>query len=285
MTMELRTERIKVPPLAPAVQPGPAAAAWIAFEAPTAAGLLRLWVWGGVRHAADAAVLLDGCAPLLDALDAWIDFAPAWRWCSQGPSPDPATPHARAQWQPSDSGEGHAGCRIDVPWALLRGLPVPGDALAAQLRWAATPAVLVLAQMRLTDDETAALEPGGAVLLPASLDSGWHGRLRACDEPAIPAAGLAVALPRPWTPQPVSAADKATAAADDAWCEVRLGMPQPMDARALAGWQACEPLEPDARASLWRCAAESGPARYLAGGVLMPWGDGWALRIDSFEVA
>ena len=282
--MELQTDRIKVPPLVPAVQPGLATQTWIAFEAPTAAGLLLLWIRGGARHAADAAVLLDSSAALLDALDAWIGFAPAWRWCAQGPTTDPVAPHARAQWQPSGAEDSQPGCRIDLPWTLLRGLPAPGDPLAARLHWAVTPAVLVLTQMRLSDDETAALEPGGALLMPASMDAAWQGRLRACDEAATPATGLPVALPRPWAPEPATAA-KVPASADDAWCEVRLGMPRPMDARALAGWTACGPFEPDMRASLWRCAGESGPARYLAGGVLLPWGDGWALQIDALDPA
>lgn len=279
--MELHTDRIKVPPLVPAAPSGPVAAGWVAFEAPTTAGPLRLWVWGGVRHAADAALLLDGCSPLLDAVDAWLDFAPAWRWCAQGPSAEPAAPHARAQWQPAD---GHPSCRIDLPWPLLRGLPPPSEPFAAQLRWATTPAVLVLAQMRLADDEVAALEPGGAVLLPASMHADWQGRLRAGDEPATPATGLAVALPRPWAPEAGRSADAVTSA-DDGWYEVRLGMPQGVDARALAGWRACEPFDRDSRASLWRCAGESGPAGHLASGVLTPWGDGWALLIDAADPA
>jgi hypothetical protein len=277
--MELRTDRIKVPPLAPAAQSAPAAAAWIAFEAATAAGGLRLWAWGAVRHAADAAVLLEACAPLLDALEAWIDFAPAWRWCPQGPSAG-AAPQARAQWQPPGEPSGTSGCRIDLPWALLRSLSPPAEALAAQLHWSVTPAVLVLTHMALSDEDIAALEPGGAVLLPASMEPEWQGRLRACDELASPVAGLPVALPRPWTPVPTAGRDTA-AHGDDAACEVRLGMPRTLDARALAGWQACEPFEPDTRVSLWRCAGDSGPAQVLASGVLMPWGDGWALQIDA----
>jgi hypothetical protein len=35
------------------------------------------------------------------------------------------------------------------------------------------------------------------------------------------------------------------------------------------------------RASLWRCAGPSGAERFLAGGRLLPWGDGWAMLIES----
>ena len=285
--MEMHTtKKLRVPPLAPPAPSGPVVAGWAIFEAPTAAGSLRLWVHGIVRHAADAAVLLETCAPLLDALDAWLDFSLVWRWSQPGATADTLAPQARAQWsrearQPDD-GHGQPSCRIDLPWALLRGLAAPAEPLAAQLRWTLTPGVLVLTQMRLDDDELAALEPGGAVLLPASMAAGWQGRLRSSNEPAAPLAGLPVALPTPWTPEPITV-EWATPYEGDDLCELRLGLPRPMDARALAGWQRIEPIETDARASLWRCAGEAGPARYLAGGVLMPWGDGWALRIDSLD--
>jgi len=283
--MELQTKKIKVPPLAPPAQPGPAVAGWAAFEAPTAAGSLRLWAHGVVRHAADAAVLLETCAPLLDALDGWIDFALAWRWCPPDPKGGATVPHARAQWSAearTPDSQGQPSCRIDLPWALLRGMAAPPEPLAAQLRWVMTPAVLVLTQMRLDDDDLAALEPGGVVLVPASMTVGWQGRLRPSDEAAVPLAGLPVALPTPWTPEPITV-EWATPYEGDELCELRLGLPRPMDARSLAGWQRIEPIEAEARASLWRCANEAGPARYLASGVLMPWGDGWALRVDSLE--
>ena len=286
--MELPTKKLRVPPLAPPPQSSPVVAGWATFEAPTAAGSLRLWVHGIVRHAADAAVLLETCAPLLDALDAWIDFSLAWRWCPQGAPVGPVKPHARAQWsaqaRPLDDGQGHPSCRIDLSWALLRGLAAPPETLATQLRWTVTPGVLVLTQMRLDDDELAALEPGGAVLLPASMAPGWQGRLRASDEPATALAGLPVALPTPWTPEALAAGSANPNEGDDL-CELRLGLPRPMDARSLAGWQRIDPIDPEARVSLWRCASETGPARYLASGVLMPWADGWALRIDSLDEA
>jgi hypothetical protein len=286
--MELHTRKMKVPPLAPPAPSGPAVAAWAAFEAATAAGSLRVWAHGTVRHAADAAVLLDTCAPLLDALDGWLDFALAWRWCAQGPNVGATAPHARAHWNAEaptfDPGQGQPSHRIELPWALLRGLAPPPATLAAQLRWAMAPAVLVLAQMRLDDDELAALEPGGALLLPASMTPGWQGRLRPCDEAAGAHAGLAVALPTPWTPEPM-ATEAASTGEDGELCEVRLGLARPMDARSLAGWQRCEPIEAEARASLWRCAGETGPTRYLAGGELMPWGDGWAFHIESLHQA
>jgi hypothetical protein len=49
----------------------------------------------------------------------------------------------------------------------------------------------------------------------------------------------------------------------------------------LAGWATGSLVELAPRASLWRCAGPTEPERFLAGGRLLPWGDGWAMLIES----
>jgi hypothetical protein len=58
-------------------------------------------------------------------------------------------------------------------------------------------------------------------------------------------------------------------------------MPTPMAAAGLAGWLDGPVGPAGPAASLWRRAAARQPACRLAGGRLMPWGDGWALSIES----
>jgi hypothetical protein len=273
--MTLHAEQLKPVAHAPA-----AAAPWAVFEAPTAEGTVRVGVPGSVRHAADAAVALQACAPMLDALDAWFGFAPAWRWCAPGTPAGGATAHARATWRHEAASTGSA-CRIDLPWPLLRQLDAPPAPLAAQLHWSAAPATLVLAQMPLDDVELDMMEPGGAVLLPCSMVTPWLGWLRAADEDAAAGSGLPVALANPWQAQAPPSAERAAQpeSNDAALVEVRLALPRPLNAAQLAGWINIDRAEPEARASLWRCAG--GSARYLASGALMPWGDGWALHLET----
>lgn len=261
------------------------AAAWAAFEAPTAAGSARLWVLDHVRHAADAAIALEASAPLLDALDAWFGFSPAWRWCAPGSGLGPSQPHARAQWHGADGAQ-RPGCRIELPWPLLRSLPAPPESLAQQLRWTAVPATLVLGQFPISEEDLQCLEPGGAVLLPGSMARPWLGWMRAADEKAVPGAGLPVVLASPFAPQPLGSATAggpAPVAADDELFEVRLAMPLPLEAPHLAGWSSATPDATGARASLWRCAGDGGGARKLGVGSLLPWGDGWALHVETLE--
>jgi len=105
VTMSTHAEQMKPMAHAPLGAPTIAPLPWATFEAPTAEGAVRLWVHDTVRHAADAALTLESCAPLLDALDAWFGFAPAWRWCAPGTPSGGVPPHARAQWRrdPADS--------------------------------------------------------------------------------------------------------------------------------------------------------------------------------------
>ncbi len=282
--MTTRTERITPMAHAPQAATMPLPAPWAAFEAPTAEGAVRLWVRDAVRHAADAALALAACAPLLDALDAWVGFAPAWRWCPPGTPAGGVAPHARALWHRDDSaGARPLACRIELPWSLLRQLDAPPAPLAAQLHWSAAPAMLVLARLPLDDGELDMLEPGGALLLPCSMTAPWHGWLRAVDEGAGADSGLSVRLTDPWHLEIVAAAERPPQdeQLDSGLYEVRLALPRPLDAAQLAGWQAGAPGEPETRASLWRCAGDGGNGRHVASGTLMPWGDGWALHLET----
>lgn len=285
-TARIETLRAAVPP-AHAGDAFALAGAW--FEASTNAGALRLYVSDGARHAVEAAVVLQRCEPLLDALDAWTGSALEWRWIAAATSVAPTASHARAHWNAS-SDETSAGspeltCRLELPWTLLRTLAAPGDALV-RLHWSAVPMVLVVSQQRIGADELALLEPGGAVVLPESMRPSWHGLLRALDEPARAGWGAPVVLSVPTAPQRIRTAASAVAAAaadgdGQIAVEVRLEPPHAIACDRLATWFEGDLGAFDPRASVWRCATERAPARFLASGRLMPWGDGWALAVDA----
>jgi hypothetical protein len=170
-------------------------------------------------------------------------------------------------------------------------MPPPPAALASQLDWPLLDAVLVLAELQLDPAELALLEPGGAVLLPQTLRPPWHGSLRGADE--APQASVAVDLSVPWRPRlgaRGAALPETSMAADPARvaCELRLDLPLGVNAQRLAGWRregdAGEIVQlPEAglRAALWRCGAPGQGAHALAAGRLMPWGDGWALAVET----
>jgi hypothetical protein len=264
------------------------AGAW--FEAAAPGGSLRLYASGNARHAADAAVTLGRCDALLDALDAWLGTVLDWRWLAASASVTSTTSHARAHWRPDEAkGRKDLGCRLELPWSLLRAAPAPDEALARQLQWADVPVVLSIAQLAIGRDELALLEPGGAVILPASMQPSWHGALRTVDESCAPANGAPVALASPWSPRRIKAGARlearAEAAGDRVLCEVRLGIRHAVPADRLAGWFEGEFGDVGPRAGLWRCANDREPATCLANGQLMPWGDGWALVIgDLYEI-
>jgi len=282
--------RVQPIPRAQSAPASPLTGAW--FEAQTGGGSMRLYASGSARHAADAAVALGRCDALLDALDAWTEAPLEWRWIAAPASVTATASHARAQWRPEESarsGKKELACRLELPWTLLRKLPAPDPELARQLHWLEVPVVLAIAQLHIGEDELALLEPLGAVVLPESMQSSWHGCLRALDEPAQPGAGVPVTLPSPWSPRRTKSGSRgavaAAAAGDRIRCEVRLGMAHPVPGDRLAGWYEGDLGEVTTRAGLWRCATEREPARCLATGELMPWGDGWALALrELYEI-
>jgi hypothetical protein len=179
---------------------------------------------------------------------------------------------------------------LELPWALLRGLEPPPEALARQLQWPDVSAAVVLSRLRVDEEALRTLEPGGAVILPESMRPDWHGVLRATNEPAAADVGVALDLSSPCSPRLVDgparqAAASAIAAPSEAdpaiVCEVRLGTTRVLGAECLAGWRGGELGEQGPQASLWHCAGAHDSPRCLASGRLMPWGDGWALALDA----
>ena len=251
------------------------------FEAPTQHGLLQLLARTDLDSAgcaAQAAVLLEGCADLLGALDAWLGQDLAWRWPASNPV---LTPGADGPHWPA------AASQLQAPWALWRALPAPPPLLAQGLLWPEREAVLSLGWLALDADELAALEPGGAVLLPlvpgGGPDNSTACRLRALDEAPGPQVGLPLAWrpdrpPRllpPGGPGP----DAQPGPAAGTLCEFRLSHPVPLPGRLLTGW--ADPVLPATPpdAGLYRGGAA------LASGTLVPWGDGWALLVRSLATA
>lgn len=253
------------------------------FSAPSRFGPLLFELAGGVRHAADAAIALQRCEPLLTALHDWTGIAHEWRWTDRSRLRLTADSYALARWQITD----HLHGLVELPWALMRSLSMPPASLAQCLTWPTLPAVLSVSRFRLSIDELRQLEPGGAVVLPESLTAPWHGFLRAAAEPAQRGLGVPVDLSSPAlpclapavpTPAQMEETDMRVA------CEVRLGLSQALPVDRLGGWCTGETLdEICASATLWRCAGAR-PAR-LATGRLMPWGNGWALAIESLDAA
>lgn len=255
------------------------------FDAPSPFGVLRLCVRGpsAAGHAAAAALALQQAAPLLDAFDDWSLLDADWRWLDvPAEAPAPGT-HVGADWQPV--ADAPLAARLELPWPLLRHLPPP-EALAGVLRWPALPATAVVARLELDGDELAALEPGGAVLLPESMRPGWLGLLRAADEPA--GTGVAVALHPQSARLAPTVLERSSAApplpADPARpiaCEVRLASVAAIGVERLAGWAPGALGELGPCASLWRNAGPHGAASLLASGHLLPWGDGWAMALET----
>lgn len=258
------------------------------FEAPTPHGPLALCLHeagGPAAHAAAAALALQRAAALLQPIDDWLgDGAPDWRWA---PAP-PAGPDAAALRLPWREG----GHQLIAPWRWLRALPPPPPALAAELQWPAIEARLGITRLRLAGEQLQQLEPGGALLLPASMRPGWTGWLHGSTEPAEAGSALLLDDParprmRGHTPAPTQAGEitlDMDGMVGGRPCEVRLHLTRALPAGCLAGW--CdEPLRdaiaPDLAASLWQCATVREPERCLAQGRLLPWGDGWALLIDG----
>jgi hypothetical protein len=258
--------------------PVPDGLAW--FEAASAFGPLFLCVQsdGAVPHAAAAAVLLQWAASVLDAVDDWTVLELDWRWTPVPHAAD-AGSHLVVRWPVEEAAPRAA--HLVLPWSLVRHLPPPSGILVDGVRWEPAQASVVVARLALAADELDALEAGGAVVLPESMRPDWRGVLRARGEPL--AAGAPLALATPHAPQ-VVARDAATPAlsldAGAVMCEVRLAGTPMVAIERLAGWQPGSVGHLGERAVLWRC---DGVPRRCAAGTLMPWGDGWALAIDTVQ--
>jgi hypothetical protein len=260
--------------------------AW--FEAPTPGGPLRLAVAtleGAPRHAAAAAIALHGCEPLLAGLEDWAGDALDWRWTGEAPHPVPGS--VTIGWR-------DGLVRLQCPWSWLRRPRRPLQGCVDGLALPGVAATLVAARLHLPSQALLALEPGGALIVPASLQPVWCGVLRAAGQgvhAAADAGGVVVALAgvdgaTPMLPRYAPALDPAAAFVvhgDPAHrlCELRLDLPHPVPTDGLAGWREGPVGAAGPAASLWLCRQACGDARPLARGHLMPWGDGWALAIGS----
>lgn len=184
--------------------------------------------------AAEAAVVLDLAGELLDALAAaGLASDAGWQWVSESG----VTTGAEAHWRGVD-----AQVRLTLPWSMLRALgqapEVPG------LQWQPAPAEVVLAQWRLSDEELAALEPGGLLLL----DGEALPRLRARSEPMTG---------EPW--------------------QLVARWEQPLPLETVMGWSGARPALP----SHCLLIEAARPDVIRARGRLLPWGSGQAFRIEA----
>lgn len=279
-------------PMEATTRPFPSATAVGGYEAFVADGRLTLaleTVSGQPPGcAAEAALRLALAEPLLAALEAWCGLgasggaAPDWQWRTE-----PAEPPVRGatlRW----AGAG-VGARLTLPWALLRRLPPPPLQSALQAgSWSPVAAHLVLAVLVPVAEERAALEPGGAVLLPASFEPDWLARLRAADEDTPggtwvvldPVAGVAATCAAGEDPTRLLADARPP---DDAVCwELRCSLPEPVAPDLLLGWRD-EPLPVGLaqRVALWQVDPTEAEAQCVAQGRLMPWGEGRALWVDA----
>ena len=179
------------------------AGAWLRYEGSVAEGSLRLRVRAPSAKctATIAAIALDDCDGLLQAIDGWLQAEVEWQWENEGEAgelrgrPDPTL--ALAEVDPVEDGTSRSAlppCRLEVPWSVLRRAGAPPLPLAGRLGWHATPALLTLSTMDLEDAELSAIEAGGAVVLPESMQPQWAGWLHLPGEP--PQHGLSVAVIR-----------------------------------------------------------------------------------------
>lgn len=258
----------------------------------------------GAAAAAQALLRAEG---LLMALDTWcveagLETLP-WSWsAADGPGDvGDRGQAARARWHGravdvveglDDAVDATAGAAVGLtlgaPWPALRRLGAPRPSLRAALQWDEAWAVCVLDRFALDADDEARLEPGGAVLIAASLCSPWLGALRAAGEAGD--AGLALGLAAAEggvaiVATPVNAAADApaprSAAASTPTWEIRSLHPIRVPVAVLCGWS--PPGAPWPRAlftelELARCSAGSAPRPYMPGS-LMPWGRGVAMLL------
>lgn len=188
--------------------------------------------------AAEAAVVLDLAGELLDGLAAaGLVTAADWQWVAQAGGVSAAA--AQANWRGAE-----VQARLSLPWAALRGLGAVPD--VPGLQWQPAAAECVLAQWQLDDEEVAALEPGGLLLL----DGAAAPALRVRGEPII---GMPWQLVARWE--------------------------QPLPVDVLMGWSAARPPLP-AACQLIEAAR---PDAVRARGRLMPWGSGQAFRVEAMN--
>ena len=248
---------------------------------------MRLWVPARVRHAADAAVALAILRAAARRARRLVGLRAGLALVAPGTPSGGVPPHARAQWHRDMR-------RRRPPRCVPRRAAVVAAATARRPAGTAGGATalepghrhLVLAQLPLDDVELEIAGAGRRLLLPV-FDGPRHGKA-GCAPPTKarrPAAVWPVRLADPWHAPGAAggrACGRAADATDAGLYEVRSVAATPARRGSAGRLAARRPRRaPDARASLWRCAGDGGSARYLASGALMPWGDGWALHLET----
>ncbi len=274
------------------------------FIADSGAGPLGLGVPCGAAappHAAAAAVLLADAEPVPAALDIAQGEPLAWSWVAQPHAPAPGPSSGLVLRSRTDP----ATC-VHLPWAWWRARQSRAHAVAdwaEAFEWPEVPATLRAGRLRLSAQELDDLEPGGAVLWAAPAARGWRAALvpDACQDALLEvwlagppgASPLSPRLAAPGEPPlPADGGDLPVPEPHDAdgtgrLCELRFELVRPLSPRLLAGAGEAGGATPGPTRSLvqlWQCAERRQPECRLASGHLLPWGDGWALVIDSLEI-
>lgn len=283
----------------PAADRAPPSLTW--FVAETGTGPLGLGLPCGAApppHAAAAALLLADAEAVLAALDVAHGEPLAWSWVARAHAPAPG-PYAGLMLR---SHTDPATC-VQLPWTWWRARQGRAQASTDWVEvfaWPEVPATLRAGRLRLSAQELDDLEPGGAVLWPAAAAPGWRGTLvpAACQEALVEvwlagppgASPLSPRLAGPCEPPlPADGEDVPVPEPHDVegtgrLCELRFDLERPLSPRFLAGAGEAGGASPGPTRSLvhlWQCAESRQPECWLASGHLLPWGDGWALVIES----
>ncbi len=282
------------------------------YRADGALGSWRLEMQMPKAAASDATVVSAAQAlrliePLLGALDQWCADADhelaLWAW-SAGTHAHGADARrgATARWQwPATNGSGHKQeaqaqqtpqatlhGTLTVPWPVLRRLGAMPASLENLLQWELAEAVCVLDRFALSAEDEQNLEPGGAILMQATLQTPWLGTLRAAGEAA--GEGLPIELSESngivsgfeageshvvVTPPAIPKA---------ATWEVRSRRSASLPVALLCGWTPLDAALPQGlltELELARKAPAATDAKAYMPGCVIPWGRGLAVLLQT----
>jgi hypothetical protein len=179
---------------------------------------------------AHAALALERCEPLLQALESWlgIPLDPAPRSL---PADDPPGAAARVR----DAGFAPGGTRCQLPWPLLCAAAPPTPPVGQGLQWLDLPMLAEFARLPLEALDPARLRAGTLLLLPASFESPWMVRLSdAANTVGLDCRWQLHGAPRLEPREPVSAQRPVPSA--PAWRVVSRN-PLLLDAEVALGWR------------------------------------------------
>ena len=182
------------------------------------------------RGPAHAALALERCEPLLQALESWLgiplDPAPRFQ-----PVDEPAGAAARVR----DADFAPGGTRCQLPWPLLCAATPPTPPVGQGLQWLDLPMQAEFARLPLEALDPDRLRPGTLLLLPGSFESNWTVRLAdAANTVGIDCRWQLHGAPRLAPREPVSAQRPVPPA--PAWRVVSRN-PLLLDAEVALGWR------------------------------------------------